>query len=158
MAAAGAHKEAEAEALFQKILTLDPDNGEAHEELALLCERTGRAAEAVRHQERRLADYRLQLAENPDNPETCDLVAEYLCLHRLQPGEALRLARQAVALEPLVARYHRTLAEVYHCAGQHKEAIAEINRALELDPEGKVYRDLLTRYQTAARQAEKPLP
>jgi hypothetical protein len=29
--------------------------------------------------------------------------------------------------------------------------VAEIQRALELDPEGKVYRDLLARYQAAAR-------
>jgi serine/threonine protein kinase/formylglycine-generating enzyme required for sulfatase activity len=159
MAAAGARKDTEAEALYQKVLALDPDNEVAHEELASICERTGRAAEAGRHRERLLADYRLQLAENPDSAETCDLVADYLSLHRLQPGEALRLARQAVELEPRVARYHRTLAEVYHRAGRHQEAVAELNRALELDPEGKgSYRDLLARYQAAARQAEKSPP
>src|SRR5207253_1178808 len=114
--AAGAHKDAEAEALYQKVLALDPDNQFAHEELALVCDRAGRAAEATRHRERLLAVYRQELAEDPENAETCDRVADYLCLHRLQPSEALRLAQEAVRLEPLVARYHRTLAEVYHGA------------------------------------------
>ena len=80
--------------------------------------------------------------------------AAYQLSKSLDRGEA----KKTPDLEPRVARYHRTLAEVYHRAGQHQEALAELNRALELDPEGKVYRDLLTRYQAAARQAEKPSP
>jgi formylglycine-generating enzyme required for sulfatase activity/tetratricopeptide (TPR) repeat protein/tRNA A-37 threonylcarbamoyl transferase component Bud32 len=154
MAAAG-RKDSEAEALDQKVLTLDPDNEIAHEELAGICQRAGRAAEAERHRERWLAAYRMRLNEDPDNAETYDLIAEFLTLHRLQPAEAVRLADKAVQLEPRTARYRRTLAEAYHRAGRHQEAVAELNRAMELDPEGKMYRDLLDRYQAAARRDGK---
>jgi formylglycine-generating enzyme required for sulfatase activity/tRNA A-37 threonylcarbamoyl transferase component Bud32 len=148
-AAAERKKDAETEALYQKVLALDPDNEIAHEELAALYERKDRPAEAHRHRDRLLAAYQARLAESPDSAETMDLLADYLCLHNLKLGNARKLAEEAVKQEPLVARYRRTLAEICFCTGKHDEAIREIKRAMELDPEEKLYRDHLLRYQKA---------
>jgi formylglycine-generating enzyme required for sulfatase activity/tRNA A-37 threonylcarbamoyl transferase component Bud32 len=155
-AAAAAKKDAETEPLCQKILALDPDNEIAHEEMEILCRRANRISEANRHRDRLLAAYQAQLAENPDNAETLDLLADYLCLKNLQLARALKLAEQAVKQEPNVARYHKTLADVCAATGKYQDAIREITRAMELDPEEKDYRDRLSRYQKAARQAAGP--
>jgi adenylate cyclase len=47
---------------------------------------------------------------------------------------ALALARQAVELDPYLAEAHATLAWVLHWQYRRDEAIAEFNRALELNP------------------------
>jgi TolB-like protein/DNA-binding winged helix-turn-helix (wHTH) protein len=47
---------------------------------------------------------------------------------------ALSLARQAVELDPYLAEAHATLAWILHWQYRREEAIAEFNRALELNP------------------------
>jgi TolB-like protein/DNA-binding winged helix-turn-helix (wHTH) protein/Tfp pilus assembly protein PilF len=57
----------------------------------------------------------------------------YECLGRLR--EAIELQRQAINLDPLRARWYTALGSQLYEAGQYKEAQAELEKALELNPE-----------------------
>lgn len=49
--------------------------------------------------------------------------------------KAVEMARMAVQLDPAKARYHSTLANAFSKVGMTTSALAEVTRALELDPE-----------------------
>ncbi|MHC4473272.1 MAG: tetratricopeptide repeat protein [Planctomycetota bacterium] len=57
-------------------------------------------------------------------------------LHRLRKdGEAEKLARRALTLDPKAARAHSVLASIHLFHGRKKEAREEVRLALETDPE-----------------------
>jgi len=76
---------------------------------------------------------------DPHNPDVLHLLG----LLRLQcddsPG-AIKLLRQAIALQPKTACYYGTLAKAYHELGLYREAIAAAQVALELNPTSLVAR------------------
>lgn len=61
-------------------------------------------------------------------------------------AEAVRPARRAVDLAPQTAHLHVWLASVLWKAGLHDEAIAAVDRGIELEPQRTAYRKLRSRY------------
>jgi len=77
-------------------------------------------------------DRSLELA--PDNPEVLDSFAQNL----IDVGyfdKANQLAKRAVAIDPLVAIYHTTLARTLFQLGNKNEAVAANNKAISTDPQ-----------------------
>ncbi len=77
-------------------------------------------------------DRSLELA--PDNPEVLDFYAQNL----IDVGyfeKANQLAKRAVAIDPLVAMYHNTLARTLFHLGNKNEAVAANNKAISTDPQ-----------------------
>jgi formylglycine-generating enzyme required for sulfatase activity/tRNA A-37 threonylcarbamoyl transferase component Bud32 len=144
-----------AEELITQLRAVDADHPIALEELALIYEATSRPAEAAKLRERRLELYRMELKENPDDPEIKNSLADFLCQNKLRLEEARQLAEETVAQEPYMPRYRATLAEIYQQTGRTPEALQQIRRAMELDPEEPLYQDLLAEYQLAQKRGKR---
>jgi tetratricopeptide (TPR) repeat protein len=151
-------KYSEAESLLQGVLNLDPENGAAEELLGLLCEATQRLDEARRHFDRRIQDFRAQLREDPGDANLCNTFAWFLGERRLHLDEALTLAKRAVELEPDIAAYLDTLAELHHLNNQRAEAVSMGRQAVELAPEEEYYRKQLEKFEAAPTAPLKPAP
>lgn len=76
------------------------------------------------------------------------------CLRDLDPG--LTHAKKAVELEPTVAGFQDTLAEVYFQRGENKLAIEAQKKATELDPKKPYYRKQLKRMQGGDSRSPRP--
>jgi len=62
-------------------------------------------------------------------------------------GEALSYARSAVGLAPRSAAYRDTLAEVHFRRGEVEDAVREIRKAIELEPQTEYFKEQLARFQ-----------
>jgi protein O-GlcNAc transferase len=160
-----AHQEAgrldEAEALYRRVLAIDPARGEGHVRLANLLEGRGRLEEAVaswreairlmpdrqaqlhnrlgntlaalNHLDQALTEYDHALRSNPRSA-----VAQYNLAHLLNRlgrlEEAAERYRRAIALEPGFAAAHNNLGHVLNRLGRHEEAARCCREALRLRP------------------------
>jgi tetratricopeptide (TPR) repeat protein len=127
-----------AEALCRRAATLDPKNTECRIQLASLYQKTRRGEEALRMCR--------QLTEiDPESP-AYHLNLGIMCGNLGRFGEAERALREAIRLAPQSAEAHAALARLYVRAG-HKpdEAVAAIEKAIDLDPANPQYRDTLKR-------------
>jgi len=115
---------------WQQALQIKPDYAGAHYKLGTALEQAGRLQEAVSHYEQAL---RLQ----PDFADACNNLAWLLATRApAQGGDAVRaveLAQQACELTGnRRAGYLDTLAAAYAAAGRFREAIATVQKAIEL--------------------------
>ncbi len=116
-----------AEACLRRALALAPDLAEAHANLALVLEQTGRPAEAEVH-------YRLALAAKPDLALThLNLGALLHSLKRLDEAEAAY--RTALALDPANPAVWSNLGSLLACLKQEAAAEDCLRQALRLQPE-----------------------
>jgi tetratricopeptide (TPR) repeat protein len=113
--------------IYRKILTNDPNNARAHNNMGLALQQLGRVEEALPFHQR-------ALALSPDMAEA-DAGLGNACrvLGRLQ--EAARHYLNAVAVRPGYAAAHNDLAGVLHMLGHTDEAIVHYQRALSAQPD-----------------------
>ncbi len=113
----------EAEQAFRDSLRAAPEDWETRYNLAMLCYRDGRLAEAE-----------ALMAGCPARAEHLNLLA-VIALSRFQPLAAERHLRQALAQAPDWADLHNNLGKVQAVQGEIAEAQALFRRAHELAPE-----------------------
>lgn len=102
------------------------------------------------------AEYRraLQLAPN-DASAKFSLGAQLAILGR--PGQAIDLVRQAVAADPLNARWHAWFANQLLALGRLDEATQAVGRAIELQPGSASYYEILTHIEILRGDAKAAL-
>ncbi|MGQ9688361.1 MAG: tetratricopeptide repeat protein [Desulfobaccales bacterium] len=136
----------EAQAAFQKMVTLQPRNPAGYMKLALLSRKNKQIDQAARH----LED---ALRQNPDAHPALRLLLG-LYQESNQPGKALEAARAAVARAPKNAEIHQILGEVFLAQKQPEAAAAALIEALTLDPNDPQALGLLVRaYELAPDKA-----
>jgi tetratricopeptide (TPR) repeat protein len=150
---AGRPKDAETE--LRKVLAVDPDHPFDHEQMAEVCDALRRPEEAAAHRMKRREAYRLELREAPDNADLHFEFAEFIANNKLDLVEGLALARRSVELEPLEPKYRAQLAELLARAKRWNEAIDEIKKAIEQNPEQDAYREALRAYQASQAGSEQ---
>lgn len=119
----------EAEQSMRYVLTLNPHNIDAHNNLAALCKKQNRLEEAEAH-------LREAFAINPDYALTCANLGMVL-KDQSAPGkleEAEQLLQRAVQLDPDQAEVHNGLGLILKMANRLDEAETSLRRALQLNP------------------------
>jgi tetratricopeptide (TPR) repeat protein len=129
MQAFGLHRAerlAEAEAIYNQILSIDPDQFESRQLLGFLLHQRGGSAPALHHLELALKIY-------PDNAVT--LVYRGMALHGLKRlDEALASFDRAIAVQGDHADAHYYRANTLHALERYGEALTGYDRALALQP------------------------
>ena len=108
---------AEAEADLRKLVALQPNNPEAHAELAVLCEHASRGAEALQHHEE--AD---RLA--PGYPRYLNNLA-FALMVRGKPKDAIPKLEEALRAEPRSPRLRNNLGYAYAATGDFSRAFEQ---------------------------------
>lgn len=121
-----------AEADFEKAYQLDP-----HQSLSVAAQ--GLAAVERNDLTDALAEVRDKLARKPDDPILLYLQADILTQQGADPGSAdfqtaMRSARRAVALRPMLEPARGVLAKLYLQEDHYAEAAAQCRKALQIDP------------------------
>ena len=135
----------EARACFLKAIELDPSYAEAHFNLGRLLEAEGKyreAAEAYRKAEKAKGDY--PKARRARAHAQCAIAAE---LEREgHPGEAEKVLREAISLDPQSVEGHYALGKLLLSKGRFSEAIEELNLVVQLKPGQRNNDPLATAY------------
>ncbi len=118
---------AEAEALYRRILSLDPDNAEALHLWGALASQVNRHDIAVDL-------IRRAIAIQPNFPVAHNNLGNALQAQG-RHKEAIESYRQALQLQPDYAETHSNLGNALQSTGQMDEAIASFQRAIQLRPE-----------------------
>jgi tetratricopeptide (TPR) repeat protein len=110
---------------LRRAVELRPNFANARTQLARALAAAGRAAEAIPHFERLLADH-----------SSAELLNEYgTLLAGLGRYEAcIRCYRDALARAPADARLHANLGHALHCLGDFRAAVEHCRRSIELEP------------------------
>jgi serine/threonine-protein kinase len=111
-----------AEAEFKRAVELNPNSADAIDLYGRLCASLGRYDEAIALQKR--------AQELDPIVNKADVATAYLRADRYE--EATELARRAVEVDPIDPRSHFTLGWAHFGLGKHDEALAEMERAVEL--------------------------
>ena len=85
---------------------------------------------------------------DPKNPICRDMLVS-LYLRSRKYADALPVCRQLVTMYPKNARHHAKLGAVHAQLNQLDAALADLERAIELDPDNPQYRDLYQRIRLA---------
>lgn len=122
----------QAEEDFGKAYELDPSQ-------SLTVAAQGLAAIQRNEPSRALEDVQKKLARKPDDPILLYMQADILTQQGAAPGSpefqtALRSAKKAVALRPLLGPARGVLAKLYLQDGQYAEAKIQCRKALEINP------------------------
>jgi tetratricopeptide (TPR) repeat protein len=117
---------------FETAYRLDPNQ-------SLTTAALGLAAVQQNDLNRALATVEARLQRKPDDLILLYLQADVLLEKGAEPGtpdfqKALRSAQRAVSLGPGLGPAHAVLAKIYLQAGSYQQAVAECNRALQIDP------------------------
>jgi tetratricopeptide (TPR) repeat protein len=117
---------------FETAYRLDPNQ-------SLTTAALGLAAIQQNDLNRALATVTSRLQRKPNDPILLYLQADILLDTGAEPGtsdfqKAMRSAQRAVSLGPGLEPAHAVLAKLYLQAGSYRQAVAECNRALEIDP------------------------
>lgn len=87
------------------------------------------------------------LAEEEPDAGSLNSLAWFCAINDIYLDEALEAARRAVDLSPDEAYIIDTLAEAYFRNGMVTQAVATIERAIELEPENNYYKEQLARFE-----------
>ena len=142
---------ADAEALYHRLLALDPHHPGCHHHLGLIAHRLGRNREVA-------AAIGLALALQPDDAAACSSLG--VVLRGLgRPEEAAVQHRRSLALRPAQAAVLNNLGVALCDLGRLEEAVTHYRQALEIEPESADAHDglgsalqRLTRPEQAAAQ------
>ena len=101
------------------------------------------------------AEHEFQLAleitdKYPDDATLQNEVAWALTTHDVRLDDALKLAKRAVALTPEDGNIWDTLGETHFRRGEYKEAVEAESKAVELDPETKLFKKKLEEWKKEA--------
>ena len=121
-----------AQADFEKAYDLDPAQ-------SLSVAAQGLASVQQNDLANALADVQGKLARKPNDPILLYLQADVLSQQGVAPGSpefqtAMRSAKKAVTLRPMLGPARSVLAKLYLQLGQYPEAAVECRKALEIDP------------------------
>ena len=94
--------------------------------------------------------YREAMEEAPDDPAPRNGLAWFYARHRVNLDEAVRLANEALRLDPDSWEILDTLAEVYAAKGKKREAAEFARRALAADPGNKYLEEQADRFTRLA--------
>ena len=113
----------------------------------------GRKQEADELFNSTLASYQKFASDYPNSGPMENLVAWFSGKCRRNLDDALKQALSATQLEPTNTASLDTLAEVHFQRGQIKEAIADIQRCIELEPNDPHHRKQLQRFESALKKS-----
>lgn len=125
-----------AAAVLRRVLELKPAFRDARFQLATLLERENKMPEAE-------AQFRLLLADRPDDASVLNYLGYSLADRGLKLDEAHQLVSRAVELDPRNGAYRDSLGWALFKLGRSSEAVTELERALELLPEDETLWDHL---------------
>ncbi|HPC35901.1 MAG TPA: tetratricopeptide repeat protein [Candidatus Marinimicrobia bacterium] len=96
-----------------------------------------------------LTTYESALRRLPQSTSMMNAYAWYIFQNEIaeQYSRGIQIARQAVELEPSADYIWDTLAQLLFAAGQVDEAVQAMQKASELNPQEKSYRELLAKYK-----------
>jgi tetratricopeptide (TPR) repeat protein len=118
----------EAIAAYKEAVRLRPDRVVLHLNLCLALEKKGRLKETI-------AACKEALKLFPNNAWVHSNLAWFLATcsdtRFRDPGQAVRLAKRAVELDPYEGNYWGTLGAAHYCAGEWQNAVAAFNKSLE---------------------------
>ncbi|HLW79404.1 MAG TPA: tetratricopeptide repeat protein, partial [Terriglobia bacterium] len=114
-----------AEAEFRRALELNPNHPTAHRFYADYLTAAGRTDEAM-------AEIQRAQELDPLSVVIQNELAWNFAMAR-QYDRAIEQCHETIAMEPAFAPAHHILADCYHHAGRHEEALASFERALELN-------------------------
>ncbi|MDX1374292.1 MAG: tetratricopeptide repeat protein [Burkholderiales bacterium] len=128
---------AEAHALLERTLAIDPGMARAHAILAIALGTeylNGWNDVGPERLEQALAVARRGHEADPDDALAC-MAPGIILMWLRKLDEAERIMRRAIGLDPNMSEGHGGLGNVLHFAGRHDEALASYEQALRLDPE-----------------------
>jgi tetratricopeptide (TPR) repeat protein len=131
--------------LIQKVLEKEPQNTTALYYLASYYYENGnndKATELLK----RLLDI------EPNYVPALNRLAWIYALQGINLNAALEMSQKAVELQPGVAGYLDTLAELYYRKREYIKAIETINQAIQLEPERPYFQRQLSKFQNALNQ------
>jgi len=112
-------------------------------------DKRGRRAEAEELFASTLAIQRQLCERYPDSPMYHNELAWLGAECKRELDLSLEHSKRAVELEPTRTTYIDTLAEVYFQRGQYDEAIAQMNRCIQLEPKARRHREQLEKFMRA---------
>jgi spermidine synthase len=136
-----------AENYLRRAVRLSPKFSNAHYNLALFLDRTGRRAEALQHYKK--------AAVVSDNAIAADVWG--VCL--AQEGritEALQWFSRAVEIQPIYVPSRLHLANLLYQMGRTQEALTHARYLVKLDPENKTFLNLLAGLERRSKAQSKP--
>ena len=132
----------EATPLVEEMLILQPTSEEAVMMKAELLERQDRFGEVE-------SLVRAYLGSNPDSPQALNFLGYTYAERSMNLEEAEKMIRRALTIEPGQGQYIDSLGWVLHKRGQHEEAVRELERAAELEPDPVIIDHLADAYLAA---------
>jgi spermidine synthase len=123
-----------AEEYLRRAAYLKPNDAEAHYNLCLLLEITGRDTEALQHLQK--------AALNADFEDASIKLGLYFARKRLF-SEAVPWFRRAIEINPMSIQSRIYLAVALLSTEQIQEALQQVNYVLEIEPENEVAREIL---------------
>ncbi|MEO8679889.1 MAG: tetratricopeptide repeat protein [Vicinamibacterales bacterium] len=114
---------------YETMLLATPDDGELHDDVAVLYLGLGRPADAVRH-------FEVSVRLKPDSAPAQFNVGTALATSG-RYDEAVTAFRKALAIRPAYSQAHNNLGRVLLAQGKADEAIEHLKEALRLDPSNK---------------------
>jgi tetratricopeptide (TPR) repeat protein len=144
-----------AQADFETAYDLDPSQ-------SLSAAAQGLAAVQQNNLDQALAGVQQKLARRPADPILLYLQADVLTQKGAEPGTAefqaaMRSAKKAVALRPMLGPARGVLAKLYLQSGQYPEAVTQCKKALEIDPKDQAaLYHLIQALRKSGKTAELP--
>jgi spermidine synthase/Tfp pilus assembly protein PilF len=123
-----------AEEYLRRAVHLKPNDAEAHYNLCLLLEITGRDAEALQH---------LQKAALDSDFEDASVKLGLYFARKKRFSEAIPWFRRAIEINPMSTQSRIYLAVALLSTEQMQEALQQVNYVLKMEPENEVARDIL---------------
>ena len=121
-------READAVKLLRQVVALKPEYHDARYQLAVVLEKTGDIAGSE-------AQFRKLLAAQPDDASALNYLGYSLADRGMKLDEAEKMIEQAVALDPKNGAYQDSLGWVHYKLGRSTQAVADLQRALQLLPD-----------------------
>jgi superkiller protein 3 len=125
-AAQEAENYSQAEAIYRRIIQLEPNNAKAYYQLCYVLDDQNKLDDAV-------AACRKSIALNSNNAETYYLLG-YVLQRQGKLEEAIAAFRQAIQLDPKYAYAYNGLGNALKDQGKQEEALAAYRQAIQLDP------------------------